>query len=57
MASSSSLVVAGLLVSGTLTNAAATAYIVGDSKGWAMGVNYTSWASDKKFVIGDKLGE
>ncbi|KAL3634018.1 hypothetical protein CASFOL_021072 [Castilleja foliolosa] len=34
---------------------AATTYTVGDSSGWAMGGDYSTWASDKTFVVGDTL--
>ncbi|WCJ24784.1 Blue copper protein [Euphorbia peplus] len=33
----------------------ATVYTVGESSGWAMGVDYTTWASDKTFNVGDSL--
>ncbi|KAI4375085.1 hypothetical protein MLD38_012995 [Melastoma candidum] len=33
----------------------ATVYTVGDTSGWAMGVDYTTWTSDKSFVVGDSL--
>jgi Plastocyanin-like domain len=32
-------------------------YTVGDSSGWTTGVDYTKWASDKKFQVGDNLGK
>jgi hypothetical protein len=56
MASSLALV-ALLLVSCAVVAAAATKYTVGDTSGWAMGADYTTWASDKKFKMGDTLGE
>uniref|UniRef100_A0A161WQA8 Phytocyanin domain-containing protein n=1 Tax=Daucus carota subsp. sativus TaxID=79200 RepID=A0A161WQA8_DAUCS len=31
-------------------------YTVGDSSGWAMGVDYTTWTADKTFSVGDNLG-
>lgn len=34
----------------------ATVYTVGDSAGWSMGVDYTSWTSGKTFAVGDTLG-
>lgn len=34
----------------------ATEFIVGDDKGWSVGVNYTDWAKDKQFIVGDALG-
>ncbi|PON91639.1 Phytocyanin domain containing protein [Trema orientale] len=33
----------------------ATVYTVGDTSGWAMGVDYSTWGSDKTFVVGDSL--
>ncbi|XP_042504674.1 mavicyanin-like [Macadamia integrifolia] len=33
----------------------ATTYTVGDSNGWAQGVNYDNWVSGKTFYVGDKL--
>ncbi|GLJ46891.1 hypothetical protein SUGI_0989060 [Cryptomeria japonica] len=33
----------------------ATKYTVGDTKHWALEVNYTAWASDKTFHVGDIL--
>ncbi|KAH7846849.1 hypothetical protein Vadar_018838 [Vaccinium darrowii] len=33
----------------------ATVYTVGDSSGWTMGVDYTTWTSGKTFVVGDSL--
>lgn len=35
----------------------ATVYTVGDSSGWTMGVDYTTWTTGKTFVVGDSLGE
>lgn len=34
----------------------ATVYTVGDTSGWAIGDDYSSWASDKTFAVGDSLG-
>ncbi|XP_020587638.1 basic blue protein-like [Phalaenopsis equestris] len=33
----------------------ATDFLVGDEKGWTLGVNYTKWAEGKKFKVGDNL--
>ncbi|XP_058086238.1 uclacyanin-3-like [Magnolia sinica] len=30
-------------------------YTVGDSSGWSTGVDYSTWASGKKFAVGDTL--
>jgi len=35
----------------------ATVYTVGDSEGWGIGVDYSTWTSGKTFVIGDRLGK
>lgn len=36
--------------------AMASEYIVGDDKGWNVNLNYTDWAKDKVFYVGDMLG-
>ena len=33
-----------------------TNYKVGDAAGWDSSVDYTTWASDKTFTVGDTLG-
>ncbi|KAF5740190.1 putative Blue copper protein precursor [Tripterygium wilfordii] len=33
----------------------ATVYTVGDTSGWVLGVDYSTWTSDKTFTVGDKL--
>ncbi|RWR82150.1 blue copper-like protein [Cinnamomum micranthum f. kanehirae] len=33
----------------------ATDYVVGDNDGWTTGFNYSVWAADKKFRVGDAL--
>ncbi|KAI0530676.1 hypothetical protein KFK09_000223 [Dendrobium nobile] len=30
-------------------------FIVGDEEGWKVGVNYTEWAEDKEFRVGDRI--
>ncbi|CAJ2672786.1 unnamed protein product [Trifolium pratense] len=35
--------------------AMATDYVVGDEKGWTVDFNYTQWAQDKVFRVGDNL--
>ncbi|KAJ6841219.1 putative blue copper protein [Iris pallida] len=35
--------------------ASATDYVVGDTAGWAVGVDYSTWTSGKTFVVGDNL--
>lgn len=34
-----------------------TDYTVGDSSGWALGVDYATWVSGKTFKVGDNLGK
>jgi hypothetical protein len=55
------IMAAGLVVLALLaavaTPAHATDYVVGDSSGWASGVDYATWASSKTFAAGDNLGE
>ncbi|XP_057831409.1 blue copper protein-like [Cryptomeria japonica] len=36
-------------------SAEATDYTVGDAQQWGFGVNYTTWASSKTFLVGDTL--
>ncbi|TKY62881.1 Blue copper protein [Spatholobus suberectus] len=35
--------------------AMATDFVVGDGKGWGLDFNYTEWAKDKVFHVGDNL--
>ncbi|KAF8781097.1 hypothetical protein HU200_001073 [Digitaria exilis] len=35
--------------------ASATTFVVGDDKGWTMGVDYVAWVRGKTFEVGDKL--
>lgn len=35
----------------------ATVYTVGDTSGWVIGGDYSTWASDKTFAVGDSLGK
>lgn len=52
------LALVALLVAGSVAIASAmTTYYVGDSQGWTTGIDYTRWAGNKAFVVGDKLGE
>nr|CAD1826315.1 unnamed protein product [Ananas comosus var. bracteatus] len=56
MASSyTSLALGALLLMSCVSWGSAATYTVGDSQGWTFNVNYSTWASDKKFVVGDKL--
>ncbi|KAF0902729.1 hypothetical protein E2562_019077 [Oryza meyeriana var. granulata] len=51
----SSLALVALLLVSCAAAAAATKYTVGDTSGWAMGADYTTWARDKKFRVSDTL--
>jgi hypothetical protein len=46
-----------LLVASCASAASAAKYTVGDTSGWTTGADYTTWASDKKFKVGDSLGQ
>lgn len=46
---------AGLVLLAVMAPAFAVDHTVGDSSGWASGVDYTTWASDKTFKVGDTL--
>jgi hypothetical protein len=45
-----------LLIASCASMASATKYTVGDTSGWTTSGDYTTWASDKKFKVGDSLG-
>lgn len=53
---SNRFVILGIAVILLPTIAMATEYIVGDYKGWNIGVDYQAWAKDKMFNVGDSLG-
>lgn len=38
-----------------LSSAAATDHIVGANKGWNPGINYTVWANNHTFYVGDLI--
>ncbi|XP_047323764.1 blue copper protein-like [Impatiens glandulifera] len=44
-----------ILVLCSIVPCLATVYTVGDSNGWGLGVDYTTWTSDKTFNVGDSL--
>jgi len=50
-----SLALAALLLVGCVAAAAATKYTVGDASGWTTSGDYATWASGKKFKVGDTL--
>jgi hypothetical protein len=56
MAGHGLLLATGLVVLAAAAQAYAKDYTVGDSSGWASGVDYSTWASDKTFNVGDTLG-
>lgn len=41
----------------TVASSFAAVYTVGEGSGWALGVDYSGWTSDKTFVVGDTLGQ
>ncbi|OUZ99590.1 Plastocyanin-like [Macleaya cordata] len=55
MAIREAVVAACLLVFCFAVPSLATVYTVGDAEGWTMGVDYSTWASGKTFVVGDTL--
>uniref|UniRef100_A0ACD5Z3I5 Uncharacterized protein n=1 Tax=Avena sativa TaxID=4498 RepID=A0ACD5Z3I5_AVESA len=55
MAGHGLLLAAGLVLLAAVAPAHAVDYTVGDSSGWASGVDYSTWASDKTFNVGDTL--
>ncbi|TVU12046.1 hypothetical protein EJB05_45667 [Eragrostis curvula] len=50
-----SLAFAALLLVSGASAVVATQYTVGDTSGWTTGADYTTWASGKKFKVGDTL--
>jgi hypothetical protein len=46
-----------LVVLCTVVPILAKDYTVGDSSGWAIGMDYSTWTSGKTFSVGDSLGE
>ncbi|KAA8538125.1 hypothetical protein F0562_027733 [Nyssa sinensis] len=55
MASSVAGIVCLILLLCSAIPSLATVYTVGDSTGWAMSVDYSTWTSGKTFVVGDTL--
>ncbi|KAL5720618.1 hypothetical protein ACHQM5_013269 [Ranunculus cassubicifolius] len=56
MASSNQFLITFTIVAIVLpTVALATEYTVGDDSGWTVGFNYSTWAKDKEFKVGDTL--
>lgn len=50
-----SLVIFAIVVFMAPTISLAMDYVVGDDKGWSLDGNYTDWAKDKQFYVGDTL--
>lgn len=58
MASTAARIVGLVLVFGVvMIPSLAKDYTVGDTSGWATGVDYTTWISDKTLAVGDSLGK
>ncbi|KAK1367060.1 blue copper protein-like [Heracleum sosnowskyi] len=55
MASSAAGLVYLMLILLTAVPSFGKDYTVGDSSGWALSVDYSTWASDKTFNVGDSL--
>ncbi|MED6155394.1 hypothetical protein PIB30_004826 [Stylosanthes scabra] len=55
MTFSKALVLALFLAINMALPTIATVYTVGDTSGWAIGGDYSTWASGKNFVVGDSL--
>ncbi|KAL8096377.1 blue copper protein-like [Apium graveolens] len=55
MASSVAEIVCLILILSTAVPSFGKDYTVGDSSGWALSVDYGTWASDKTFNVGDSL--
>ncbi|CAN0877310.1 Blue copper protein [Linum grandiflorum] len=56
MASSASFIIFCLVVMVVVpTSTLATTYTVGDTGGWVMGTDYSTWTSGKTFKVGDSL--
>ncbi|XP_062221049.1 uclacyanin-3-like [Phragmites australis] len=49
------LIAGMVLLAAVVAPAYATDYVVGDSSGWTSGADYTTWAKDKTFRVGDTL--
>jgi len=57
MAFSSALILWSLLAINMALPTLATVYTVGDTSGWAIGTDYSTWTGDKIFSVGDSLGK
>ncbi|KAL1547535.1 blue copper protein 1a-like [Salvia divinorum] len=52
---SKAFLLAVIFVAATAAPAFAVDYVVGDDAGWKLNVNYTAWAQDKVFYVGDTI--
>lgn len=57
MALSRALILAALIATIFSTMAMAKDFVVGDKRGWKLGVDYQSWAANKVFRVGDTLSK
>lgn len=57
MASSIALVFSVCLALNMVMPTLAATHTVGDTSGWAIGGDYSTWASGLKFRVGDSLGK
>ncbi|KAJ7965753.1 Blue copper protein [Quillaja saponaria] len=55
MASSNALVLGVIVIINMALPSLATVYTVGDTSGWTIGVDYSTWTSGQTFVVGDSL--
>ncbi|XP_027094225.1 blue copper protein-like [Coffea eugenioides] len=55
MAKQSSGILCLILIAFAAVPSWATDYTVGDTSGWALGIDYTSWTGGKTFKVGDNL--
>jgi hypothetical protein len=57
MALSRALFLFALIATIFSTMVVAKDFVVGDEKGWRLGVDYQSWAANKVFRVGDTLSK
>jgi hypothetical protein len=57
MAFSNALVLGFYLTINMPLSSLATVHTVGYTLGWTIGSDYSTWASDKTFAVGDSLGK
>lgn len=57
MGSNAGIVFAVVLVLCMMVPSLATVYTIGDSSGWTLGSDYSTWTSGKTFAVGDSLGK